>query len=113
MPKTKSRKSSKAENNRHGEAVELGRRMKIALINAGISQYAAAKKLNVSNATMINYIGGDTVMDIITARDFCALTGISLDSLFGFKDERDAYESKFRDLQSRLEKLEKYRQRTP
>ena len=53
-----------------------------ARVNAGLTQKQAAKALNISNKTLLNYEKGITVPDWTTVDRMCALYGIPSDFIF-------------------------------
>lgn len=53
-----------------------------ARVNAGLTQKQAAKALNISNKTLLNYEKGITVPDWTTVDRMCALYGCPSDLIF-------------------------------
>lgn len=55
--------------------------IKAARVNAGLTQKAAAKKLNVSNKTLGSWENGQTTPNIKKVPDICSLYGVGYDDL--------------------------------
>ena len=55
--------------------------LKAARVNAGLTQKAAAKKLNVSNKTLGSWENGLTAPNAKKVPDICQLYGIGYDDL--------------------------------
>lgn len=55
--------------------------LKAARVNAGYTQAAAAKALNLSKNTLISYEAYRTIPDITTAQKMAKLYGMSVDAI--------------------------------
>ena len=55
--------------------------LKGARVNAGYSQKAAAKELNISNKTLCNWESGATVPNITQVNALCELYGRKIDEI--------------------------------
>ena len=72
---------------RLSEYLEVGRKMKTARTNAGISQRDMAKKLALSNSSYSNYENGYSTPDIYTLCKLAVIFDITLDELVEFEEE--------------------------
>ena len=55
--------------------------MKAARVNAGYTQKAAAKLLNISNNTLSSYENYKTIPDVLTSKRMAKLYHISVDNI--------------------------------
>ncbi len=55
--------------------------IKSARVNAGLTQKAAAKKLNVSNKTLCDWEKGNSVPNVLQVEKMCELYGVAYDNL--------------------------------
>ena len=59
--------------------------LKAARVNAGLTQSAAAKLLNISKTTLANYENYKTTPDMDTGNKIAKLYGLSVDQIIFFK----------------------------
>ena len=67
------------------EYLEVGKKMKTARTNAGISQRDMAIKLSLTNSSYSNYENGYSEPPAEVILKFCEIIGISLEDLLGLK----------------------------
>ena len=70
---------------RLSEYLEVGKKMKTARTNAGISQRDMAIKLSLTNSSYSNYENGYSEPPAEVILKFCEILGISLEDLLGLK----------------------------